>query len=182
MARDPRKTSAYESGMRGAEKPKVQSGNTGGDRGGRGPAGSPGSESSQGAGKTVGTPNGVDQSAYMSGMRGMEKPKQKSPAAATDHPSGGGGEHKQGPNTVVGEPGGHNDAGTGARAGVSAATARSRGQDAYGLGIPGNNTELSAAGADPGSEPIMGEEDDTHINIRVPKASLKKKAAGLQGN
>ena len=27
---------------------------------------------------------------------------------------------------------------------------------------------------------ILGEEDDTHINIRIPKASLKKKAGGLQ--
>jgi hypothetical protein len=26
------------------------------------------------------------------------------------------------------------------------------------------------------------EEDDTHINIRIPKASLKRRQAGLNGN
>jgi hypothetical protein len=46
----------------------------------------------------------------------------------------------------------------------------------YKIGIPGNNTEAAAAGMEPSAE-----EDDTHINVRIPKASLKRKAPGVQG-
>ena len=45
-----------------------------------------------------------------------------------------------------------------------------------------NSTELAAEGKEPEGEGILGEEDDTHINIRIPKASLKKKNPGLQTN
>jgi hypothetical protein len=45
-----------------------------------------------------------------------------------------------------------------------------------------NSSEAAAAGHDPSGEGILGEEDDTHINIRVPKSSIRKKAAGLQAS
>ncbi len=186
MARDPRKSGAFESGMRGKEKPKVESGNTGGDRGARGPAGGTGSESVQAPGKTVGDSAGVDLSAYTSGMRGAEKPKQKAASGDAnmfaEEGSKMGGESKQGPNTIVGHPKGHDDAGQGARKGVTDSHLKKTGQDAYGLGTPGNNTEAAAAGEEPSGEGILGEEDDTHINIRIPKASLKRKASGIQGS
>jgi hypothetical protein len=68
MTRDPRKNSAFDSGMRGREKPKVA--DTHGDTRVNDNAGG---ESKQAAGKTVGNPGGEDLSAYTSGMRGPEK-------------------------------------------------------------------------------------------------------------
>jgi hypothetical protein len=189
MARDPRKAGAFESGMRGKEKPKVESGNTGGERGARVPDGGTGSESRQAAGKTVGDAGGVDLSAYTSGMRGTEKPMQKSASGDAnlfaEAGSKMGGESKQGPNTIVGHPKGHNDAGKGPRKGVDDGTLRSKAEDAYHMGNDGNavnSSEEAAQGHEPSGEGILGEEDDTHINIRIPKASLKRKNPGMQGN
>lgn len=180
MARDPRKSSAFDSGMRGKDKPKV-SGNVGGDKGGRGPSGSSGSEDKQEAGKTVGDANGVGLDAYSSGMRGNEKPKQKSAARDANQQVSGsaGGENKQGASTKVGEPAGHDDAAEGQRKGFSDSEAQSKASGAYKPGTPGNNTEAAAFGKQPSSDGIIGEEDDTHINVRIPKASLKKKQGGV---
>jgi hypothetical protein len=178
MARDPRKGSAFESGMRGREKPKIADahGKTVGSEAGS----NSGGESKQGANSLVGTPDGVDLSAYTSGMRGPEQPKQKpASGAANDHPSGGGGENKQGPNTVVGEPGGHNDAGQGAKKGVNDSHLQSVAKGAHEMGIPGSSTEQAAIGQPEGTPGILGEEDETHINVRIPKASLRKKASGV---
>jgi hypothetical protein len=182
MARDPRKGSAFESGMRGREKPKIE-GNTGGDRGGKGPDGASGSESKQAAGKTVGDPNGVDLSAYVSGMRGNEKPKQKDASgSANQFPSGGSAAgNRQDPHSTVGKPAGHDDAGQGARAGVSQGQMRNAGDDAKKMGIPGNSTENSAEGSEL-PEGILGEDDDTHINLKIPKSSIRKKVSGMAGS
>lgn len=172
MARDPRKGGAYDSGMRGKEKQKAASG----------------SESNQTAGKTVGDPRGVDLSAYTSGMRGMEKPKQKDASGgATEQVSGkSGGESKQGVNTVVGQPAGHDDAAQGMRKGVTDGSLRSKAQDAYAMGNDGNaanSTEEAAQGKEPSGEGILGEEDEHgNINIRFPRASLKKKQSGMAGS
>jgi hypothetical protein len=146
-----------------------------------------GSESVQSPGKTVGEPGGVDLSAYTSGMRGPEKAKQKDATGdANKQVSGtGGGESRQGANTVVGKPAGHHEAGKGDRSGVSAGSARSAAADAYGMGRnenAANSTEEAAAGNEPSGEGILGEEDDTHINIRIPKASLKRKQSGMAGS
>jgi len=190
MARDPRKNSAFASGMRGKDKPKVE-GNTGGDRGARGPDGSSGSESKQTGGKTVGDSAGVDLSAYTSGMRGIEKPKQKDAATEATYgqtregKSQGAGSTKQGPDRFVGNPDGEqswSSDDTGPKKGIKDAVLQKKVTSTRGLGIPGNNTEAAAAGHQPSGEGILGEEDDTHINIRIPKASLKKKNPGLQTN
>jgi hypothetical protein len=181
MARDPRKNSAFDSGMRGREKPKVQE-----SHGSTAVNDNAGGESKQGAGKTIGTPGGVDLSAYSSGMRGIENPSRSRRRRRDLRPAvrrrPGGGENKQGPNTHVGNPDGDNTAGRGARKGVhdphlqkTAHTARNT------MGIPGNNTEAAAQQSEPeGQAGILGDEDDTHINLRIPKASLKKKNPGLQ--
>lgn len=186
MARDPRKGGAYDSGMRGREKPKVESGNTGGDRGARGPDGSTGSEHKQSAGKTVGDSNGVDLSAYTSGMRGPEKSPQKDASGSAnlfaEKGSKMGGESKQGPNTIVGHPKGHDDAGQGPRKGVDDGTLRSAAKSAYTMGGPGQNLEDAAVGHEPDGEGILGEESDTHINISIPKKSLKRKQSGMAGS
>jgi hypothetical protein len=192
MARDPRKNSAFDSGMRGREKPKVQSGNTGGDRGARGPDGSSGGESVQEAGKTIGDPNGIDHmdSAYSSGMRGMEKPKQKGAESGANKEVQGpevAGNRQEG-DSHIGEPRGEeswspNDRGP--KKGVNDGQVRGTAEDAYKMGNDGNavnSSEEAALGHEPQGEGILGEEDDTHINIRIPKASLKKKASGLQTN
>ena len=77
MARDPRKNSAFDSGMRGREKPKISEahGQTMGSEAGS----NMGGEKKQGPNAIVGDPDGVTQndSAYSSGMRGAEKAKQK---------------------------------------------------------------------------------------------------------
>jgi hypothetical protein len=180
MARDPRKSSAFDSGMRGKEKPKADASAT------AQPDGASGSESRQAAGKTVGDAGGVDLSAYTSGMRGREKAKQKDAAgAATQQPKAGeAGGNKQQPHSTVGKPGGHSEAGKGDRSGVSAGSARSAAADAYGMGRndnAANSSEEAAAGHEPSGEGILGEEDDTHINIRIPKSSLKRKQSGMAG-
>lgn len=198
MARDPRKQGAYDSGMRGREQPKVKSGNTGGDRGARGPDGSTGSESKQQAGKTVGDSNGVDLSAYTSGMRGIEKPKQKSAGGDPKSRTGANKFAEQGskeqagnrsePNGVRGQPSGEpswSKDDRGPKRGVADSHVRSAASDAYDLGRNENalnSTERAAEGKQPDGEGILGEEDDTHINIRIPKASLKKKVAGMAGS
>ena len=182
MAKDPRKSGAYDSGMRGREKPKV-SGNTDGQS--RGPAAGAGSESRQAPGKTVGDANGVDLSAYTSGMRGIEKPKQKDASgAANQQPRGGeAGGNRQNPHSTVGKPAGHDDAGKDPGSGVDDSTLQSRAAGAYKMGSPDENLESAAAGKDPmGEAGIIGEEDDTHINVRIPKASLKKKQSGMAGS
>lgn len=190
MARDPRKDSAFSSGLRGREKPKVQGahgGTFGQENAGTSAAGG---EHKQGASTTVGNPDGVNlnDSAYSSGMRGMEKSSQKSGASATfgqQREGSGGGENKQGPDTQVGKPDGHNDAERGPTKGVMDSHIKSAAEDAHKMGAAGSNnsTEHAASQSHPtgGDEAgILGEEDDTHINIRIPKASLKRKAPGLQ--
>lgn len=185
MGRDPRKSSAFDSGMRGREKPKISDSH--GGTMGQQDKGSSGGESKQGAGSQVGTPDGVDLSAYTSGMRGPEKPKQKPAASGAtygqEHEGAGGGESKQGPDTRVGHPDGHNDAGMGKRAGIDSGALQAHAANAHTQGIDGNNTEDAASHAAPLGQPgILGEEDDTHINIRIPKASLKRKAGGVHGS
>jgi hypothetical protein len=183
MARDPRKNAAFDSGMRGSQKPKVQAAH-----GGTAPTqGSADGNSKQQPGGRIGDNTGVDLSAYTSGMRGPEKPKQKPASGAAnfgqEKEGASGGENKQGPDTRIGHPDGHNDAGTGPRRGVQDSHLRQTPSDAKKLGIPGNNTEAASQGQPgDGAEGILGEEDDTHINIRIPKASLKKKNPGLQTN
>lgn len=178
MAKDPRKQSAFESGMRGSQKPKIQSGNGRGEEGTKGPDGGSGSENRQQAGSTVGDSKGVGLDVYSSGIRGSEKPKQKSAAAATlaTGNEAGKGSSKQGPNTSVGNPKGDNTAQSLGKS-TDDSTLHAHASDAYKLGIPGNNTEQASQG-----EPIGAEEDDTHINVRIPKASLKRRQAGLNGN
>lgn len=188
MARDPRKGSAFDSGMRGREKPKIA------DAHGKTAAAvgtSAGNEKQQ-AGGRIGDNTGVDLSAYTSGMRGPEKPKQKSAQQGrgvggdagygqTEH-SAGGGESHQKANTTIGNPDGDNTAATGARKGIQDSHLQSVAHTARNeMGIPGNNTEQAAIGQPGEGEPgILGDEDDTHINLRIPKASLKKKNPGLQ--
>lgn len=186
MARDPRKSSAFDSGMRGREKPKVQSGNGRGESGTQGPKAGGGGENVQKPGTQIGDSKGVGLDAYTSGMRGPEKPKQKSADAATmttgDNVAAGNlsGSKQQGPNSVVGKPEGEGSAETtsitGKRTGVGDSQLQNSTSSAYKVGIPGNNTEAAAAGMEPSAE-----EDDTHINVRIPKASLKRKAGGVQG-
>lgn len=168
MARDPRKNSAFDSGLRGREKPKASSG---------------GGESKQGPNSTVGTPDGASVDAFSSGMRGSQKPAS---GAATQHVEGtAGGENKQGVNTIVGQPKGHDDAEMGPKKGVTDSHFQSTAKAAHDFGVAGSNnsTEEAAGQSHPmGEEGILGEEDDTHINVRIPKASLKRKAPGVQGN
>ena len=189
MGRDPRKGAAFASGMRGREKPKVADAH--GKTMGTESDSAGGGEMKQGANTVVGNPDGVSQtdSAYSSGMRGLETGKQKS---ASDTGKGGATygqqregkqqkEGKQEPDAYVGSPdgeqGAHNDAPLhGAQSGVSDASLRTHAAAAYKLGIPGNSTEQAASG----EEPIGAEEDDTHINVRIPKASLKKKQGAGQ--
>jgi hypothetical protein len=135
MARDPRKNSAFDSGMRGREKPKVSESH--GKTKGAEEASRKGGEHKQGANSVVGDPDGVTHTdpAYTSGMRGMEKPKQKSASGDAnmfaEDGSTMGGESKQGPNTIVGHPKGHDDAASGQRHGVSESSMRNSGKDAY---------------------------------------------------
>ena len=187
MARDPRKGAAYASGMRGREKPKVAEahGRTMGQEDSH--AGADGN-SKQGPGKVIGNPDGVspNDSAYSSGMRGLETGKQK-PAARAGGTAGtatfgqargskSGGESHQEANTMIGNPDGTDTARMEAPSGVSDAHIRGTAEEAYKLGIPGNNTEQAAQGGDP----IGAEEDDTHINIRVPKSSITKRKGARQ--
>lgn len=183
MARDPRKNSSFESGMRGREKPKVADAHGGTAAASGGTDGN----SKQKPGGRIGDNTGVDLSAYSSGMRGPEKPKQKSASGDANYgqsrEGSSGGENRQAPNTRVGQPDGHNDAGRGKKHGVDEGGMRNAGSDAKKIGIPGNNTEQAAVSVEPvGEAGILGDEDDTHINLRIPKASLKKKASGLQTN
>jgi hypothetical protein len=183
MARDPRKNSAFDSGMRGREKPAIQ--NPHGGTKGQEDSGKSGGESKQGPSTQVGNPDGVDLSAYSSGMRGPEKPKQKSASGDANKTPGGpsGGENAQGGGKVIGQPKGHDDAGQGARKGVNDAHLQAAAKGAHELGIPGNNTEDASQRVEPeGEAGILGDEDDTHINLRIPKASLKKKQSGLATN
>lgn len=170
MARDPRKGGAYDSGMRGKEKAKPSSG----------------SENKQSGGNAVGDPGGVDLSAYTSGMRGPEKSPQKDASGSAnlfaEKGSKMGGESKQGPNTIVGHPKGHDDAGQGPRKGVDDGALRSAAKSAYAMGGPGQNLEDAAIGHEPDGEGILGEESDTHINISIPKKSLKRKQSGMAGS
>ena len=168
MAKDPRKMSAFESGMRGRETPKTK----------------------RAAGKANGeadlklvqdtAPGKAD--AYSSGMRGMETESSKSPDTVPAGAPRRRAEDKTDPAAAAAStfsdveesdlPAGSDGHGQT----MSSETARGRAEAAYQLGTPGNNTEAAAAGDQP-----WAEEDDTHINIRVPKASLKKKP-GLQGS
>jgi len=152
MARDLKKFSAFDSGMRGSEKPRVSESSNGG-------------ESKQDAGTKVGEPDGEGLSAFSSGMRGSQKP----PASATRGPKGGGGESKQGAGTVVDEPNGTATAKRGSQS-TSASAANGAAQDAHAMDE--NSLELS-----PDHQGPEAHEDDTHINVRIPKSSIKRKAA-----
>lgn len=110
--------SAYDSGMRGREKPGTK----------------------QGPGGKVGNPAGE---AYSSGMRGSEKPKET---------------------PVNDEAASKNIA-----AAMSDKTAQAHTAAAH-------NADASTEHASQGNEPSF-EEDDTHVNIRVPKTSFKRKSA-----
>lgn len=141
--RDPRKNSAFDSGMRGREKPS--SGGNAGERayegGGSPKVGNGPGEQVQGPGRQVGDAQG-DGAVFSSGMRGAEKPKGPSAQAAN---------------------------------GVNRGDIQKSATAAGEMGSPGNNTEEAALGEDHEPEGILGEEDDTHIHLRVPKASLKRK-------
>lgn len=151
MARDPRKASAFDSGMRGSQKPS-------------------GGESKQGPRSKVGNPDGE---AYSSGMRGGEKPKEQpvEDAAATQATgnAAGAGSSRQGPNTSVGNPKGEDSSKTIAGA-MSGKQTQSATSGAYKPDT--SNLEAASQGQDP-----QFEEDDTHLNIRVPKTSFKRKGA-----
>lgn len=182
MARDPRKNSAFDSGMRGREKPKVTESH------GRtaNPEGAKGGEKVAKPHGQVGDPEGVDQndSAYTSGMRGPERPKQKpASGAANEQPAGReAAGNRADPHTTVSKPEGEenwqNDS-TGPKKNVGDDHLRQTAENAYDMGIPGNSTEEAAEGADHEPEGIIGEEDDTHINVKIPKASLKRKMPGV---
>lgn len=185
MARDSKSNSAFASGMRGREKPKV-AGSHGRTMGQEEANAKPGGENKQGPATTIGNPDGVDHTdpVYSSGMRGLEKGKQK-PAAKDGGTAGtatfgqargsaSGGENGQKPNTMIGNPDGTDTSQGGPRSGISDAHMQTAGPGAKEIGIPGNNTEQAAIG-----NAIGAEEDDTHINIRVPKKSItKKKGSG----
>jgi len=148
------KNSAFDSGMRGKEKPASEG------------------ESKQGPKTKVGNPDGE---LYSSGVRGNEKPKETpvedAAATLTTGDAGGAGATKQTPNSSVGVPGGQDTSKTvGAALGGAAAQAHT--SAGYKVGSAGNNLESAAAGHEPSFE-----EDDTHLNIRVPKSSFKRKAA-----
>lgn len=183
MGRDPRKGAAFASGMRGREKPTIADahGRTMGEE----DTGTAGGEKKQVPMGHIGNPDGVDHTdpVYSSGMRGLETGKQKraqqgrggsdAQYGQTDHGAGGG-ESKQGPDKQVGNPDGDNTVKRGQTSGVADSHMQSTAKDAHDLGIPGNNTEQASQG-----EPLSAEEDDTHINIRVPKSSIaKRKGAG----
>lgn len=179
MGRDPRKGAAFASGMRGREKPKVADahGRTLGEE----DTGTAGGEKKQVPMGHIGNPDGVDHTdpVYSSGMRGLETGKQKKAGGSAQYgqtrEGSGGGENKQGPDTVVGNPDGDDTAKkAGVASGISDSHMQSAAKDAHKLGIPGNNTEQATQG-----EPIGAEEDDTHINIKVPKSSImKRKGSG----
>jgi hypothetical protein len=153
MARDPRQGGAFDSGMRGREKAKE------------------GSSSKQTPGGKVGNPAGE---AYSSGMRGGEKPKQTpvedSAATMATGNAGGAGSSRQEAGSSVGNPKGEDGSKTVAAA-MGGGEAQAHTSDAYKQGTAGNNLEAAAAGHEPSFE-----EDDTHVNIRVPKSSFKRKA------
>lgn len=182
MGRDSKSNSAFASGMRGREKPKIAS-THGGTYGQESESAGADGNSKQGPGKVIGNPDGVPHTdpVYSSGMRGLETGKQK-PAAkdggtagtatfGQTRGSGSGGENAQKANTMIGNPDGTDTSQSGARSGISDAHMQTTGPGAKKLGIPGNNTEAAAVGTDP----IGAEEDDRYINIRVPKKSITKK-------
>lgn len=178
--RDARKGAAFASGMRGREKPKVADAH--GSTKNPAPTENPLGNERQEPGKSIGAPGGVDHTdpVYSSGMRGLESGKQKKAGGSAQYgqtsEGKGGGENKQGPDAFVGNPDGDNTAKkSGPASGIGDEHLRSAAKGAYKMGIPGNNTEQAATGG----EPIGAEEDDTHINIRVPKHSItKRKGAG----
>jgi hypothetical protein len=150
MSRDTRKASAYDSGMRGKEKPNS------GD-----------SSRSQKPGGKVGNPAGE---AYSSGMRGGEQPRQKSGDAATDSTNdhgAAGGENARRPGAVIGNPEG--EAAAAGRHSSSSMTPGAANGKAAAAHQADASTEASAQGMQPSFE-----EDDTHVNIRVPKSSFKR--------
>jgi hypothetical protein len=153
MKRDPRTSAAFDSGMRGKDKPS---------EGG----------SKQGPKTKVGNPDGE---LYSSGMRGQEKPKEApvedGAATLATGDAGGAGSSKQAPNSSVGNPKGE-DASKAVGAVLGGGEAQAKTSAGYKVGIPGNNLEHAAAGHEPSFE-----EDDTHLNIRVPKTSFKRRGA-----
>ncbi len=185
MAKDPRKMSAFESGMRGRETPK--------------PAVTK-SSPKRVAGKSEGKAGNDDVresaagkfDAFTSGMRGKEVKGHETfyPRASDGIPAGtrsakGAPQRRAEDRAEFADPTSdfsdveESDLPEGSDGNgqtMSSDTARSRAEEAYKLGSPGSNLEAAAAGDEP-----WAEEDDTHINIRVPKATMKKKP-GLQGS
>jgi hypothetical protein len=140
---------AFSSGMRGKEK---------------------GGGTKQHAGGTVGNPKGEKPTAHSSGMRGSEKPKQAPDSAnlTTSDTSRAGGENARIPNTHIGDPGAENSANVQKVApAMNDGTLQQHTSDAYGM--DGNSLERAALGMQPDVQ-----EDDTHLNIRIPKASIKR--------
>ncbi|HLW79300.1 MAG TPA: hypothetical protein VKU44_06840 [Terriglobia bacterium] len=117
--RDLKKLSAYDSGMRGSEKPRVTESSK-----------ESGGESKQGAGTKVGSPDGDGLAAFSSGMRGGEQPRKK---------------------------------------GADGANADQQTDQAGELGAGGNLEDASQQAAP------EAHEDDTHINVRIPKSSIRRK-------
>ena len=175
MAKSGKKNSAFLSGMRGGEKSKgVEESKT------SAPDAATGGEAVQGPSKEIGDSAGVDLPAYTSGMRGIEKPKQKSGNAATlssEDPDGGPAKHiapnKQAPGTVVGDPEGVVGEGHDhIPMSMSEGQKRSDASAAYKMAKPGAGMSLES--------PIVNDvpqldEDDTHINVKIPKSSLGKR-------
>jgi hypothetical protein len=150
MARDPRGGSAFDSGMRGKQKA-----NSGGD-----------SRTTQKPGGKVGNPGGE---AFSSGMRGGEKPKQKATpdegaTLATGDQAGAGSSH-QAPGSSIGVPKGQ-DTSTSIAAAMGGKQLQAHTADAH-------DADASTEQASQGHEPSFTE-DDTHVNIRVPKSSFKR--------
>ena len=188
--RDPRKNSAYASGMRGQEKPKVASAH--GGTWGQQKEGTKGGQNKQGPDTMVGDPDGVSHRdpVYRSGMRGLEKGKQK-PASSTasgtganygqttsgsPQPAG----NKQKADTFIGnpdgEPGWAGSKAKGVKNGVGDAAIRSKPAGAYKLGIPGNNTEQASQTKTPATCSNCGHPTS---NTAHPTPSLtKKKGSG----
>lgn len=184
--RDPRKNSAYASGMRGQEKPKVAQAH--GKTMGQDVTGIKGGEHKQGPTKEIGDPDGVSHldPVYRSGMRGLEKGNQKPAKGGANYgqehegkEGQSGGSSKSGPNTQVGNPDGEQSwAGgqsKGIKNGVGDAALAKKPAGAYKLGIPGNNTEQASQSRGPVTCAACG----AVSNTEAPSSSLhKKKGAG----
>lgn len=98
-------------------------------------------------------------SAFTSGMRGSEKPPSHGPRGNIGNPDG------ETPGSLPGAQATPNP------------TLQQHTSDAYKIGdAAGASTENAAEQVAP-----TVEEDDTHINVKIPKSSLGKKKPGVHG-